>query len=176
MTGLLTDGGTTLVIAGLGCFAIAIVGGSLTRIDGWYSALAKPWYNPPNWVFPLVWAAIYVCGTIGIVIGWTSTETTASRQGLSAVLGVNAAFNLAWSPLFFWLRRPDWALIEIVLFWLSIVLLMGAFASVSPLAGLFFAPYLVWVTIAAAINRQIVLLNKPFGVPERERPVSECAM
>ncbi len=70
---------------------------------------------------------------------------------------------MGWSPLFFTLRRPDWALAEIPLLWLSILALIVGLAPISTLAALLLAPYLVWVSVAAALNLEIVRLNGPFG-------------
>jgi len=70
--------------------------------------------------------------------------------------------NMAWSGLFFALRRPDWALIEVALLWLSIAALIVALRPISQRAAAWLLPYLVWVTFAAALNFEIVRLNAPF--------------
>ena len=76
---------------------------------------------------------------------------------------VNCLCHLLWSPLFFKLRRPDWALIEVGALWLSIAVLVVWLAPVSSLASWLLAPYLAWVTFAAWLNYTIVRLNGPFG-------------
>jgi translocator protein len=68
--------------------------------------------------------------------------------------------------LFFNLRRPDWALIEIPFLWLSIVALIFGLAPLSPAAGWLLAPYLFWVTFAAFLNLTIVRMNRPFASSE----------
>ena len=72
--------------------------------------------------------------------------------------------NVLWSLLFFRLHRPDWALIEVVFLWLSIGVLILFLAKVSRTASALLAPYLVWVSIAAALNYEVVKMNPPFGM------------
>lgn len=67
------------------------------------------------------------------------------------------------SPLFFNLRRPDWALIEVPFLWLSILALMIGLAEYSSLASWLLLPYLLWVAFAAFLNLTIVRMNEPFG-------------
>ncbi|MGF2075473.1 TspO/MBR family protein, partial [Enterococcus casseliflavus] len=67
------------------------------------------------------------------------------------------------SPLFFRLRRPDWALIEVVFLWTSIAAMIAALAPISPTAALLIVPYILWVSFAAVLNRAIVALNRPFA-------------
>jgi tryptophan-rich sensory protein len=71
--------------------------------------------------------------------------------------------NILWSPLFFKLRRPDWALIEVPFLWLSILAPIVLLAPISRTASLLMTPYLVWVSFAAVLNLTIVQLNRPFG-------------
>ena len=75
----------------------------------------------------------------------------------------NGVANLIWSPLFFRLRRPDWALMEVPLLWLSILVPMVLLYPISPASSWLLLPYLVWVSFAAFLNLTIVRLNGPFG-------------
>jgi tryptophan-rich sensory protein len=97
------------------------------------------------------------------VLAWSHAETSAERVTILALYGVNIVFHMAWSPLFFNLRRPDWALIEVPFLWLSILALIVALTPLSPLCALLLAPYLLWVSFAALLNFVIVRLNAPFG-------------
>jgi tryptophan-rich sensory protein len=64
-----------------------------------------------------------------------------------------------WSLFFFRLQRPDWALLEVTLLWLSILMLIVFLLRQSRTASLLLAPYLVWVSFAAILNLTIVRLN-----------------
>ncbi|MEM7239535.1 MAG: TspO/MBR family protein, partial [Pseudomonadota bacterium] len=75
----------------------------------------------------------------------------------------NAAVNAAWSGFFFTLQRPDWALIEVAVLWMSIVALIVYIWPISTMAAFLLAPYFLWVTFASILNLAVVRLNRPFG-------------
>jgi hypothetical protein len=88
-------------------------------------------------------------------------------ERILVLLAINIILHMLWSPLFFNLRRPDWALIEIPFLWLSIVALMIGFATISPASVWLLAPYLLWVTFAAYLNLTIVRMNDSFSAGRR---------
>ena len=96
------------------------------------------------------------------MLAWEQAPDDGARIWLLALFLINAALNLAWSPLFFKLRRPDWALVELVFLWLSIVSLIVAVSAISTFAAALLAPYLAWVSFAGCLNWTMVELNKPF--------------
>ena len=98
------------------------------------------------------------------VIAWESADNPAVRVRIVVLFAINGVLNLLWSPLFFKLQRPDWAIYELLLFWLSIVVLIVAVAQVSAFAAWLLVPYLAWVTFAGWLNWRVVQLNKPFGI------------
>ncbi|MEH6792454.1 TspO/MBR family protein [Parasphingorhabdus sp.] len=77
--------------------------------------------------------------------------------------GANFLFHLLWSPLFFKYQRPDWALVEVVFLWLSVLAMLIITWRFTPLAGAMILPYFLWVSFASVLNAKIVQLNKPFG-------------
>ena len=87
----------------------------------------------------------------------------AGREWVIALFALNGFLNVTWSALFFRLKRPDWALAEVGVLWLSIVLLIVVLARYSKPAGVLLAPYLAWVAFAAMLNLAIVQLNGPFA-------------
>ena len=143
--------------------SVAALGGMLTDIGPWYAELRKPEWQPPGWVFGPVWTTIFVLCAAAAVMAWNASRTTADRAAVAGAFVVNAALNVAWSGLFFALRRPDWALGEIVLLWLSIATLIVVCARRSRASAWLLAPYLAWVSFAALLNYAIVRLNGPFG-------------
>ena len=76
---------------------------------------------------------------------------------------LNSALNIGWSGLYFTLRRPDWALIEVVFLWASVAGMAWRLRTVSRRAAWLLLPYLLWVSIAAALNLETVRLNGPFA-------------
>jgi benzodiazapine receptor len=97
------------------------------------------------------------------VFAWTDAPNVGARRELAALFALNGLLNLGWSPLFFKLRRPDWAMLELIAFWLSIAALIVVIAPFSTRAAWFLAPYLAWVTFAGWLNFRVVQLNAPFG-------------
>jgi translocator protein len=91
---------------------------------------------------------------------------------LTCLLSVmSVVLHMLWSPLFFNLRRPDWALIQVPFLWLSIVALMVDLAHISSLSVWLLYPSLLWVTFAAFLNFTIVRINGSF---RRDPVAAEC--
>jgi len=140
------------------CFLAASVGAAF-RPGDWYERLVKPSWRPPNRLFPPVWTVLYLTVAVS---GWLVWETAGFAGALAplAIYLVQLILNAAWSPIFFGLRRPDLAFIEIILLWSSIVATIAVFHPINALASWLLLPYLVWVTFAAALNFTIWRLNR----------------
>lgn len=152
-----------LWIAVLGAVALSVLGGLATDIGPWYRGLAKPAWQPPDWLFGPVWTTIYALGVVAAVRAWRAPVQRPGRTALVAAFVANGIANVLWSVLFFSMRRPDWAAFEVVLLWLSIVLLMRVAGRRDRIAGWLLLPYLAWVSFAAVLNLTIVRLNPPFA-------------
>jgi tryptophan-rich sensory protein len=132
-------------------------------VGAWYRELLKPSWNPPNWVFGPAWTAILALAAWSGVLAWkNAVDDGPERVMILALFGVNIVLHMLWSPLFFALKRPDWALIKVPFLWLSIVALMLAVGRYSSSTVWLLLPYLLWVPVAAFPNLQIVRLNRPF--------------
>ncbi len=142
--------------------------GAVFRPGEWYRGLLKPTWTPPNWAFPVVWSVLFC--TIA-VSGWLVWETAGwSAWPALSLFVVHLVANAAWSFIFFGMRRLDWAMAEVVFLWVLILAVIAAFAEISPTAAFLLGPYLVWVSIAAALNFRLLQLNGARGTsaPERE--------
>jgi tryptophan-rich sensory protein len=154
---------TELIIsAGVAVF-LGIAGGLLTDVGPWYRALRKPKLNPPDWLFGPAWTIILGLAAWAAAIAWDAASGSAERTTVLMLFSANAVLHLLWSPLFFKLKRPDWALLEVAFLWLSLVALVVALAPISRLASLLILPYLLWVSFATWLNWQIVRLNPRSG-------------
>ena len=153
----------TILVAAACTAAVLGAGGALTEIGPWYGSLRRPSFQPPNWLFGPAWTAIGVLTAWAAVDAWVGAPDGAAKTTIIVLFAVNGLLNIGWSLLFFKLRRPDWALIEVVPLWLSIAALIVAFAPFAGRACWLLAPYLVWVGFAAYLNRAVVELNRPFG-------------
>lgn len=142
------------------CFAAAGVGGAVTtpKIAGWYATLAKPSWNPPNWVFGPVWSALYFCMAVAAWLVWRQGGFSGATLPL-ALFGLQLGLNVLWSCLFFGLQSPGLAFLEVLLLGVAIAATMVTFWQRSMIAGILFVPYLAWVTFASVLNVTIWRLN-----------------
>jgi tryptophan-rich sensory protein len=157
----------TIIVAVLAALATALTGGLLTEIGPWYRGLRKPSWQPPDWAFGPAWTLIFACAAWSGVVAWEATGDDGLHLRIAALFAANAVLNVVWSLLFFRLRRPDWAMIEVRLLLLSIVALIVGLAPIAPQAAWLIVPYLLWVTFAAVLNREVVRLNAPFRATAR---------
>ena len=149
--------------AALTAFVFAALGGTITDTGPWYQSLRKPSWQPPDWLFGPAWTTIYAFTVAAAVIAWRRAPTRSAREWLLGLFALNGFLNVLWSLLFFRFQRPDWALIEVVPLWLSIVAIAVATGRYARPTAWLLAPYLAWVAFAAFLNLTIVRLNGPFG-------------
>ncbi len=138
-------------------FLAVVLGGGLaigvvTRPDGWYAALAKPPFNPPNWLFAPVWTLLYV------MIAVAGARTYERVSGFFLWL-TQLALNFAWTPAFFLLHRPTLALIIVAALLAVILIFIRARWTADRVSSLLFVPYAAWVAFATLLNASIVVLN-----------------
>ena len=137
---------------------VALLSGLATAssVRSWYPALAKPSWTPPPWVFGPAWTLLY---TLTAVAGWLVWRRAGWGVALAA-FGVQLLLNAAWSFCFFGARSPLAGVLDIVLLWTAIVVTLERFRRVDRAAAWLLAPYLMWVTFAAALNLEIWRLNR----------------
>ena len=142
------------------CLAVAAAGGAVTAssVGTWYAGLAKPAFNPPNWVFAPVWTALYLMMAVAGWRVWRRRGVPAARLALG-VWAVQLAMNLMWSFLFFGARTIGGALAEIAVLFAAIVVTAGLFWRIDRVAGVLFVPYIWWVGFAAVLNAALWGLN-----------------
>lgn len=144
-----------------GFILLSLAAGSIGAVflpGDWYAALAKPSWNPPNWVFAPVWTCLYILMGIAAGLVWQRAGRRAARGALGLFL-VQLLLNSAWSWLFFGLHQPALAFAELVILWIAIAATALAFWRWRPLAGWLLAPYLAWVSFAGALNFALWQLN-----------------
>jgi len=149
--------------AALWAIAILAFGGAATDLGPWYESLAQPDWKPPRAAFGPAWAVILGLAAFAGFATWRTATDPAQRAEIVGLFLLNGALNVSWSVLFFILRRPDWALVELGLLWLSILLLVMRCGRRSRLALWCLLPYLIWVAYAGLLNLAVVERNGPFG-------------
>jgi tryptophan-rich sensory protein len=145
------------------CLAIGYFSGTVTRsaILDWYPTLIKPVFNPPNWIFAPVWSTLYIMMGIAAGLVWDRMDGDKEVVKKALILfAIQLALNALWSYLFFGLRNPMLAGLEIIVLWLMIYETYIHFAKINKIAGYLFLPYLAWVSFAAVLNGSIWWLNK----------------
>ena len=148
---------TVLGLAGfIAAAGVVASSGALFKPDEWYRTLRKPFWTPPPWVFPVVWTPLYLMIAIS---GWLAWQAGGLATLPFAFYAAQLGFNAAWSGLFFGMRRADLAFVDLILMWFTILVTLIGFAQVSEAAAWLLAPYLLWVTIAGALNLSVWRLN-----------------
>ncbi len=152
-----------VVIAAAFAIITATVGSTITVLDDWYYSLVQPAWAPPDYMFGIIWTAIFALIALAAVVGWRAAPSRREAEIMVGLFALNGFLNILWSFLFFRWQRPDFALAELVLLWLSIAALIWFCGRFSKPAALLLLPYLAWVTTAGVLNWQVVQLNGPFG-------------
>ena len=129
--------------------------GYATLPGEWYALLAKPPFNPPNWVFGPVWSLLYILIAIA---GWRTWRLQPESAAMKAWV-VQMVLNFLWSPTFFGAKLTGLALVVIVLLLASILLFIARVRASDRLSGWLFVPYAAWVAFATLLNASIVWLN-----------------
>jgi tryptophan-rich sensory protein len=126
-----------------------------TAPGAWYASLEKPWFNPPGWIFGPVWTVLYVMIAVAGWRIWMRRRT----GGAMTVWWVQLGLNFLWSPVFFGLQSPGWAIPIILAMLVSIVTFIRLSWDQDRLAAWLFVPYLAWVSFATLLNISIWWLN-----------------
>ena len=140
------------------CEAAGLIGSvfTISAIPGWYATLQKPWFTPPNWLFAPVWLTLYFLMGVTLYFLW------GKRQQAGAALGAFAfqlILNVVWSVVFFGAHELFYGFVAIVALWVMILVTMALSYRVSRSASALLLPYMLWVTIASALNYYLWALN-----------------
>ena len=136
------------------CFGAGSTG-AVFPTGAWYERLSKPSWTPPNWAFPVMWTSIYLL----IAFAGARVAALPGSEYAMAFWAMQIAFNALWTPIFFGLRRLKGALPVMACLWAAVFGATITHYQLDFWAGLAFTPYLIWVTIAGALNVSLVMLN-----------------
>jgi tryptophan-rich sensory protein len=150
-----------LIIAILIPLIIGAVSGFFTSeaVTGWYAAIQKPSFNPPNGIFAPVWTTLYIMMGIALYLVWKQERNTKIWRQALFLFGLQLFLNFCWSLIFFKLEQPGWALVEMLCLWISILLTIIWFSKLSKVSAWLLVPYICWVSFAALLNYEIWRLN-----------------
>ena len=138
------------------------LGGWITikSVGTWYPGIAKPDFNPPNWLFGPVWSTLFVLIGVSAYLVWVKKDQVAHFPRTVAIYFIQLILNLAWSFLFFYNHLIGAALIEIVALLVAIIVNGLMFYKIDKTAGLLFIPYFLWVSFATFLTYNIFILNQ----------------
>ncbi|MEQ9257955.1 MAG: TspO/MBR family protein [Roseovarius sp.] len=136
------------------CFGAGSTGGLFPPGD-WYDRLRKPWWTPPNWLFPVAWTTLYIC----MAAAGARVAVSDGNALAMALWSLQIALNGLWTPVFFGLKRMKLGMVVLGSLWLSVVATTLALWQVDWIAGLLFVPYVAWVSVAGALNWTVIRLN-----------------
>lgn len=154
-----------LIAAILPVMLVAMVGSLSTgsNVEEWYTTIEKPSFNPPNWVFPVTWAVLYVTIAVSLwrLLG-TWPITGSGRQAwwwaLAAFLA-QLVLNAAWTPVFFTAHDLAGSL-AIALAMLTMILwTIRLFWRFDRYAAWLLMPYAAWIAFACLLNGAIWQMN-----------------
>ena len=136
----------------------ALGSGYFVDNSGWYSSLRRPAWQPPDWVFGVIWPYNF------LALGFASWQlASGSRPGLHwvwvSLFAASVAAALMWSYEFYRSRRLGRAARYLQV---AAVLTVPVFALPwfeSPLAGALLIPYQVWIVLAAGLSTAYARLN-----------------
>jgi len=130
----------------------------LIAMNAWYTQINRPPLTPPNWIFGPVWIVLYIMIAISIIIYIAQTRKTYPYWAY-ALIGVHLAANFSWTPIFFGLQNPGWALVDILLLDITLAVLIVQFWRTSKTASILLWPYFIWVLFATYLNAGFYCLN-----------------
>jgi tryptophan-rich sensory protein len=146
-----------LLLFVVSAFVPAAIGAAFPAPE-YYARLRKPSWAPPAWLFGPVWTVLYAL--IGVAAWLAAQRGGRGTRRAIGLWGGQLALNAAWTPIFFGLRAPGLALIEIVVMWGAIASTTAAFFRRRAAAGALMLPYLAWVSFAAVLNLEIWRRNR----------------
>jgi tryptophan-rich sensory protein len=149
-----------LVLSLITCQLAGFVSALFTTpaISGWYATLEKPTFNPPNWIFSPVWIFLYLLMGVTLYILWQNLPRAEAKIALW-FFALQLILNILWSVIFFGLKLPMVAFLEIIILWVVILLTIIRSARVSKTTIYLLLPYILWVNFAAILNFFLWRLN-----------------
>ena len=124
--------------------------------EGWYEALDKPGWTPPDATFPIVWTLLYLMMALA---AWRTWRKSGWASLALRMFWTQLALNFAWSFLFFAWHWIGAALLDAALLFAAIAATAALFARIDRIAALLMLPYLAWTGYAVALNAAIWWMN-----------------
>jgi len=128
-------------------------------VHKWYPTLRKPPDTPPASYFGPVLTIQYSLMTVAAWNVWRVGNGWSGASTAITIFLIQLALGAAWPAIFFGLRAPRLALVEIVVLWVVVLVTVISFWKISALSGALLIPYLAWISYATYLNAAICRLN-----------------
>ena len=142
-----------LIISLILVFLTAFIGSFFTSGNtnsDWYQQI-KPSITPPNYVFPIVWNILFFLIALSLYFSWIKAKNK-NKKKIAIVFSINLILNILWSFLFFGLRNPLLGFIELIILWISIIVMIKTTYKIDKKSSYLLIPYLLWVSFAGILN------------------------
>jgi len=140
----------TLILCFVAVFLVAFLGSRITITDSWYDSV-KPSITPPSFVFPIVWTILFILLALSMFLSLTNANKKEKRM-LYVFFGANLILNFLWSFFYFGLHNVLFAFVDLILLWITILILVILTWKINRIASWMIVPYLVWVSFAGVLN------------------------
>lgn len=139
-------------------YSASLIGGlaTINFKEPWYSLLAKPIFNPPDWIFAPVWTALYLMMTISIWVFWHNKNR---NMNTIYIYFIHLIFNTTWSIVFFVFHNILFALINLLVIIFFIIVLILKYKDINKVSYYLMIPYLLWSCYALILNFSLLILN-----------------
>jgi len=148
----------SLIIFNILAFGASAWGSYVTNLykEPWYSSIAKPSFNPPEWVFAPVWITLYIAMSVAIWLIWINPKRV---EKIIYIYFIHLLINGSWSIFFFGLHLILASLIVIAIIIFFVVWLIKLYYPINKLSSFLMVPYLIWLSYAFVLNFYIFILN-----------------
>lgn len=151
-----------LIFSILICLSIGYIGSFFTgeSITTWYASLQKPSYNPPSWIFGVVWTILYILMGISAFLVWKQGIDKRPVKIVLIFFLLQLFLNGLWTPIFFKYHLIGIAFIEIIILWIFVIITIFKLWRISKASAILLLPYLMWLSFAIILNGSFWYLNK----------------
>jgi benzodiazapine receptor len=154
------------------CLTVGMIASwaTMPQVIHWYPLLKQPSFTPPPYVFGPIWTFLYI--VMGIAVGLIfQTHQSPFRKRALSWFAIQLCLNGLWSFIFFSWHQLAWALVDLGLLWICLIVTIYYFYKTKPLCAALLLPYLLWSSFAFAINANVVYLNCPLN-----KKMLDCAV
>ena len=128
--------------------------GSIFTSEGasssWYQSI-KHSITPPSYVFLIVWNILFFLIALSLYFAWISSNPKQKIE-VGIIFAVNFILNISWSIIYFSLKNPLFALINIFAIIISIIAIMITVKRIDVKSYYLLYPYLIWICFATLLN------------------------